>query len=139
MAKNVALPPAAPVSPPARPKPEEKPTHAPLSAVAGISIPELGVGRGIAGHDLTRPATRFSEGERVYFWTRIEGAAGKTIQHVWLHDGKEVLRVPIRVQGKRWRSHSWKIMKHGSSGGWVVEARDSSGRVLARREFSCHG
>ena len=110
---------------------------APLPSASGASIPELGVGRGIAGHDLTGQTTRFTEGERVYFWTRIEGAAGQTIQHVWLHDGKEVLRVPIRVQAKRWRSHSWKVLNHGSSGKWVVEARDSSGRVLARREFSC--
>ena len=83
-------------------------------------------------------ATRFAEGERAWFWTRIEGGgAGDSIDHVWIHEGREALVVPVEIGGARWRTNSYKILNPGSAGRWTVEARDSEGRVLARREFTC--
>lgn len=108
------------------------------SGAAGISIPEYGVGTGVIERELVGETDRFAEEDQVWFWTRIEGGTpGGTIHHVWLHDGKEVLRVPVGVGAARWRTQSYKMMNAGSAGRWVVEARDDAGRVLARREFHC--
>ncbi|HXI02169.1 MAG TPA: DUF2914 domain-containing protein [Candidatus Saccharimonadales bacterium] len=118
----------------------KEPSHpvAPSAGVTGLRVAEFGTGRGVAGHELVGETDRFAEGERVWFWTRIEGgAAGMSIEHVWLHDGEEVIRVPLNVGGSRWRTQSYKDLGPGSGGRWAVEARDASGRVLARREFVC--
>ncbi|HKY31371.1 MAG TPA: DUF2914 domain-containing protein [Candidatus Polarisedimenticolia bacterium] len=132
--ESLAIPPAEQLPPP---EPENDAAFDPPPGDPLAFIHEHGVGRGLKGLTLTGRTSRFVEGERAYFWTRIEKAAGETVHHVWLHEGEEVLRVPIRVESSRWRAHSYKILNPGSAGGWAVEARDSSGRVLARREFSC--
>jgi len=111
----------------------ERPTGA-----SRLSIPEHGVGRGVVHHELVGKAERFTEGERVWFWTQVQGgAAGESIDHVWLHEDEEVSRVSLRLGGARWRTKSDKDLNPGSRGRWAVEARDEAGRVLARQEFHC--
>jgi cytoskeletal protein RodZ len=136
----------APVVEPPKPETPVPPaaSRAPRPAVAapaeasGLKITEHGVGTGIAKHNLVGRTERFSEGERAWFWSRVEGGRpGEMISHVWIHDGVEELRVPIRLGSSRWRTHSYKMMNAGSAGSWIVEARDAAGWVLARREFSC--
>ena len=81
---------------------------------------------------------RFHEGKQVSFWTRIEGGVpGDRIVHVWSHQGNEIARVPLRVGGSPWRTHSTKTLREGSTGNWSVEARDAAGVVLARHAFTC--
>jgi hypothetical protein len=105
---------------------------------SGLSVAEHGVGRGVAGHELVGESRRFTAGERAWFWTRIEGGApGGVIDHVWLHDGREALRVRLELGGARWRTQSYKDLGPGSEGAWAVEARDEAGQVLARRDFRC--
>lgn len=111
----------------------EQPTGA-----SELSILEHGVGRGVVHRQLVGESERFAEGDRVWFWTMIEGGtAGKSIEHVWLHDGTEALRVRLKLGGGRWRTQSYKDLNPGSAGTWAVEARDEAGRVLARRGFLC--
>ncbi len=74
----------------------------------------------------------------MWFWTRVDGGTrGDRIDHVWLQDGLETTRISLQVGGPRWRTHSAKMLRAGAAGDWAVEARDTSGRVLARREFVC--
>jgi len=117
---------------------EPAPAIEPAAGSSHLSIPAHGVGRDVVDHELVGEAGRFAEGERIWFWTRIEGAeAGESVDHIWLHEGVESLRVSLKLGGARWRTHSYKHMVPGSSGRWTVEARDETGRVLARREFVC--
>jgi hypothetical protein len=72
----------------------------------------------------------------VWFWTHVQGGSpGDRIDHVWLQDGVETLRVSLKIGGARWRTYSSKMLRRGSAGDWAVEARDETGHVLARREF----
>lgn len=110
----------------------------PSTDASRLSIREHGVGRGVVGHDLAGEAEQFAEGERVWFWTRVEGGStGAWIDHVWIRDGDEALRVPLQLGGSSWRTRSYKDLNPGSEGNWAVEARDEAGRVLARQEFRC--
>jgi transcriptional regulator with XRE-family HTH domain len=122
---------------PSAPRPPE-PAIERIGGDSGPTIPESGIGTGILDHDLVGRTDQFTEGERACFWTRVEGgAAGETIDHVWIHDGAEALRVEVRLGGAHWRTHSYKVLNAGSAGDWIVEARDKAGRLLARSEFSC--
>ena len=107
---------------------------------SGLVIAHHGVGTGVVNHELIGEADRFADGTRVWFWTWVNGAtAGETIHHVWLYEGREMLSVPLKLGGERWRTQSYKNLHPGSTGQWVVEARDETGGVLARRVFQCFG
>lgn len=108
------------------------------SAASHMQISEFAVGTGVENRQLVGERTQFAEGSKAWFWTRVEGgSSGDSIEHVWLREGVEQLRVPLKIGGPRWRTHSNKTLHPGSTGNWSVEARDAAGRLLARREFDC--
>ncbi len=125
---------------PAPPKPPaQQPTPA-ASKPSGLSIPDCDVGTAVRNRRLVGRGDRFSEGTKakVWFWTEVLGGnSGDEIDHVWLRDEVEMVRISLTVGGPRWRTQSAKMLRAGSAGDWAVEARDASGRVLARREFVC--
>ncbi len=47
------------------------------------------------------------------------------------------MKIDLAIGGPQWRTFSRYTLADGASGSWVVEARDDTGRVLARREFLC--
>jgi len=119
------------------PEPGPPPAKAP-SRAAAISVSESAVGRGVVNHTVTGVANRFSEGERVLFWTRVlSPKPGEVIRHYWLHEGRPVMRADLRIGSTHWRTFSRLTLPENASGNWAVEARDESGRVLARAEFVC--
>jgi cytoskeletal protein RodZ len=121
-----------------RAAPPATPPLAMTPAVTGLSVPDHGVGTAVRAHELVGRGDRFAEGDRVWFWTRLEGGeAGDGIEHVWLREGVEVSRVALRLGGERWRTQSYKSLAAGAAGRWAVEARDAGGHVLARSEFTC--
>lgn len=101
-----------------------------------LSVTESGLGRRIVGHQVEAQDERFTPGTVVWFQTRaLGGAPGDTIRHVWIHDGRAVQSIRLRLGGPDWRTQSRKTLRH--VGAWAVEARDTDGRVLARSDFTC--
>jgi cytoskeletal protein RodZ len=122
--------PTAPTAPTAR---TSKPAAAPASP---LTISEFGVGRKDEAARVEVPADPFREGDVVAFSTRVRGGrAGQSIRHVWLHRGRAVQSIRLRVGAADWRTHSTKTL--WGAGPWSVEARDEAGNVLARAAFEC--
>jgi transcriptional regulator with XRE-family HTH domain len=116
----------------------EPPPPARAAPAREISVTDSAVGTQIVNHRLVDRADRFSEGEQVAFWTRVLAAKpGEVIHHYWLHEGRPVMRTDLPIRATHWRTFSRYTLPDGSSGSWVVEARDGEGRVLARAEFLC--
>jgi transcriptional regulator with XRE-family HTH domain len=130
---------ANPMSPLQEAEPEaERPPEKEPSRPTTISVSESALGTGVVSHVVTGRGNRFSEGERVLFWTRVLAAKpGDVIHHYWLHEGRAVMRANLRIGGPHWRTFSRYTLPKGSNGTWVVEARDETGRVIAREEFLC--
>jgi hypothetical protein len=106
-------------------------------ADTGLEIPKHGVGTGVVDRDLEGETGTFEEETQAFFWTLVTGGKdGDRIQHVWLHEGTEVVSVGLSIGGAHWRTYSRKNLYKGSVGSWVVEARDADGNVLARSEFT---
>src|SRR5262245_7502472 len=81
-------------------------TAAPTGA-SRASVSAQGVGTRIVDHNLVGASDQFTEGDRVWYWTRIEGGTnGETIEHVWIHEGVEVNRVQVELGGPHWRTHT---------------------------------
>jgi cytoskeletal protein RodZ len=111
------------------------PPAAPVEHDAGPRIREHGVGTDVVDHRLVGASDRFEAGTQVWFWTRVEdGEPGSRIVHVWIHDGREVERIALRVGSRNWRTQSAKRIYE--PGTWTVEARTEDGRVLARDELT---
>ncbi len=102
-------------------------------------VEEHGLGTGVdEQRNLVGRATTFSEGQQVWFWTRIVGGSpGQRIQHVWVKDGEDVVTIGLSLGGPHWRTWSKKWMHPGSAGSWRAEVRDAQGEVLASEEFVC--
>lgn len=119
-------------------EPEPRPEPPPVASASGLTIDDYGVGAGIENRRLVGKSDRFRLGTKVWFWTRVEGgAAGDAVRHVWIHEGRTMSDVRLRVGSASWRTQSAKTMFDGSVGRWTVEARDLDGDVLARSTFVC--
>lgn len=64
-------------------------------------------------------AASFKAGEKIYVWSKIKGAEGEDVEHVWKRDGKEIFRAKLEVQSKAWRTNS--RLQKPKAGDYVVE------------------
>jgi cytoskeleton protein RodZ len=120
------------------PPPEVEPAPAAAPTDSPLSITEYGVGTGVANRMLTGRGERFPVGTQVWFWTRtLGGSRGEILTHIWMHENGQAITYDRTLGGAHWRNSSRKSLISTSVGRWVVEARDSSGRVLARTAFQC--
>jgi hypothetical protein len=74
-----------------------------------------------------------------YAFSEVEGLMGATLYYHWLHEGKKVAAVRIRVADNRWRSHSSKYIEAEKTGVWSVQLRNAEGALLAQADFSVRG
>lgn len=74
----------------------------------------------------------------VFCWTRVTGAAGTTIQHVWIHGDME-FPVAQQIGGSPWRTWTSKTIPAEWAGDWSVEIRDENGEVLETLQFTVGG
>jgi hypothetical protein len=101
-----------------------------------LSLGDSGVGTDVVARQLVGRADSFASGSTVAFWTLVLGGRpGEEVRHVWLRDGRTVSVVNLRVGGPQWRTYSRLRLEPDVEGNWVVEARDSHERVLARHRF----
>lgn len=73
---------------------------------------------------------------QLVLWTRVSGAAGTAIRHVWFHGETEADNVELQVGGSPWRTWSRKNIPADWTGAWHVEVRDAAGAVLKRIDFT---
>lgn len=71
----------------------------------------------------------------IYCFSDVVGMKDKVLYYYWLRDGKTVAKVRVGAWGKRWRSHSSKILNPTMKGDWRVELRKADSTLLASAEF----
>lgn len=72
----------------------------------------------------------------VFYFTEVKGAHTPTqITHIWYYDGQEMAKIPLSVEGPRWRTWSSKRMIEEWKGSWKVEAVDADGNLLSSQTF----
>jgi hypothetical protein len=110
---------------------------APLAAQDSASVAvEIAIGRTVVDRMPVDTASTFpTDVGRLACWTRVIGAAGTTMQHVWIH-GTDEYPVSLQVGGSPWRVWSTKQIPAEWAGEWRVEVRDGAGHVLATARFT---
>ncbi len=131
-------PPAA-KAPPAD-KPVKRPPPAPDAPAADGASAEVKAGTGVVKKEVVGEATSFAKGTKVWAWSKVLGAKGTTVKHVWKRDGavlweKELAIGSNRQQGRqlhrRRRRRGRRGARLGQLHGGVVAPR-------AARRFADH-
>ena len=74
---------------------------------------------------------------KLWGFSQVTNVSDKIV-HVWFFKDKELGRVDLPVKAARWRTWSNITVAKNMIGPWRLEARDSSGKLLASFNFSIH-
>jgi hypothetical protein len=121
--------PSPPAGKPRPPPPDDPPSPPPSSGAAA----EVKAARGVENREPVDEGTTFAAGDTVYAWTRVTGAKGTSVSHVWKRDGAEVWKATLRIGSNRWTTHS---RRKTSAGAWTVEVLDAGGAVIGSVAFT---
>ncbi|MEX2479371.1 MAG: DUF5924 family protein [Gammaproteobacteria bacterium] len=81
----------------------------------------------------------------LYAWTSVRAPRGlhEQIHHVWLHDGREVDRIALDIEGGRkagYRGWSHKLnFPNPASGAWQVRVVTDAGQLIGATRFTIGG
>jgi hypothetical protein len=119
----------------ATPAPAPAPAAAP--ATAAVDVAEAVVAKAVVDRQPQDTGSTFpADVGQVVCWTKVAGAAGSSIHHVWFHGDTQVGDVELQVGGSPWRTWSKKSVPPDWTGAWHVEVRDAAGSVLKRIDFT---
>lgn len=116
-----------------------------LSVLLGTATPawaqqseveaEIVIAHQVVDREPVEPAESFpADVGEVTAWTRITGAGGTTIEHMWRHGG-EAWGVSLEIEGSPWRTWSTKVIPPEWEGEWTFQVLDESGNVVASETF----
>lgn len=106
----------------------------PLGAAQEAAVSaELVIATGVEDREPAGEGTAFpADAGQLVAWSRVTGAEGTTIEHVWRFPAGDIEAVvPLQIGGSPWRTWSTKRIPPEWSGDWVVEVRDAGGNVIA--------
>ncbi len=107
------------------------------AAPAGIEVTDAVVAKSVVDRQPQDTGSTFTpDVGQLVLWTKVSGAGGSSIHHVWFHGDTQVGDVELQVGGSPWRTWSKKSVPADWTGAWHVEVRDASGAVLKRLDFT---
>lgn len=113
------------------------PAAAPAAATPSVTVVEAVVARSVVDRQAQDTGSTFpADVGQLNCWTKVEGAGGSSIHHVWFHGDTQVGDVELQVGGSPWRTWSRKTVPADWTGAWRVEVRDAAGAVLKRIDFT---
>src|SRR2546425_3786447 len=123
--------------PPKPPAPPPAPAPAPAAAAPSVTVVEAVVAKSVLDRQPQDTGAAFpADVGQLNCWTKVEGAGGSTLHHVWFHGDTQVGDVELQVGGSPWRTWSRKTVPADWTGAWHVEVRDAAGTVLKRIDFT---
>ncbi len=118
----------------AAPPPAPAPAAAPGAAV---DVAEAVVAKAVVDRQPQDTGSTFpADVGQLVCWTKVSGAGGASIHHVWFHGDTQVGDVELQVGGSPWRTWSKKTVPADWTGAWHVEVHDAAGTVLKRIDFT---
>lgn len=94
---------------------------------------EVKAGTGVENKESVGTATEFAAGTKIWVWSRVVGAAGTRVRHVWKKDGVQIWQATLAVKSKRWVTHSRRQLKAGN---YSVDVVDTEGRAVGTVSFT---
>lgn len=120
------------------PPPPPTPAAAPAAAPAeDVTVVEAAVARSVVDRQPQDTGSAFPpDVGQLVCWTKVSGAGGSSVHHVWFHGDTQVGDMELQVGGSPWRTWSRKTVPADWTGAWHVEIRNAAGTVLKRMDFT---
>ena len=119
------------------PTPAPAPAPAAAAAPADVSVSEATVAKTVVDRVPQDTGSAFpADVGQLVCWTRVVGAGGSSVHHVWFHGDTQVGDMELQVGGSPWRTWSRKTVPADWTGPWHVEIRNAAGTVLKRIDFT---
>ncbi len=103
------------------------------AAAATAASAEVQAAKGVDKREPVEPGTTFTAGTKVWIWSRISGANGTSVKHVWKKDGKAVWTATLKVGSVKWTTSSRHQVKAGA---WTVDVVGADGTTLGSVDFT---
>lgn len=103
------------------------------AAAATAASAEVQAAKGVDKREPVEPGTTFTAGTKMWIWSRISGANGTSVKHVWKKDGKAVWTATLKVGSVKWTTSSRHQVKAGA---WTVDVVGADGTTLGSVDFT---
>ena len=103
----------------------------------GAQVADAKLGTGVQDREPQRVATSFKpDVGKVYCWTKVTGAEGGEITHVWYKGDEKMGEVKLPIKFASTRTWSAKTIPAEGKGDWKVEVLGPDGAVLQTLTFT---
>jgi hypothetical protein len=92
---------------------------------------EVKAGTGVENRAIVGESHEFTAGTRVWIWSRIANAKGRTAQHRWRRDGTDFWTANLKVGSNKYSTNSRRNVRAGK---WTVDVI-VDGETLATARF----
>lgn len=72
---------------------------------------------------------------KLYYFTLVEGAAGTTIYHRWIHNNQTMSTIALPIKTNSYRTWSNKELSSAWQGEWTLEVLDANKTPIHRQTF----
>src|SRR5947199_8900216 len=97
------------------------PAAAPAAATPSVTVVEAVVAKSVLDRQPQDTGAAFpADVGQLNCWTKVEGAGGSSLHHVWFHGDTQVGDVELQVGGSPWRTWSRKTVPADWTGAWHV-------------------
>lgn len=101
---------------------------APAWAAAAPSA-EVKIAPRIENHEPAGATPQYDSSDTVFCWTKVTGEGGRTIRHIWKHQGRVVRDIPLKIPSDSYRT--WTKKANLFPGHWTVAVVDQDGQAIA--------
>ena len=108
-------------------------TAQPAVAAAASAAAEVKAAKGVDKKEPVEPGESFAAGTKVWIWSRVTGAAGTKVKHVWKKDDKQIWAASLKIGGPKWTTSSRRQLKAGS---YTVDVVGADGTTLGSVSFT---
>jgi hypothetical protein len=129
---------ARPASPPAQAAPAAQPGTTPAAEpkAGGPAVADAKLGTAVVDREPEGVADSFkSDVGKVYCWTKVTGAEGTDIAHVWYKGDEKMAEVKLAVKYPSMRTWSAKTIPADGTGDWRVDVVAADGTILQSLAF----
>jgi hypothetical protein len=104
-----------------------------LPALAAPPAAEVKAAKGVEKFEPVEAGDSFAAKDVVWAWSRVTGADGQTVKHVWKKDGKEEWSASLKIGSNDWRTYTRRTV---SAGSYEVEVQAEDGTKLGSVSFT---
>jgi hypothetical protein len=104
-------------------------------ALPALAAPEAEVkaAKNVEKYEPVEPGDTFAAKDTVWAWSRVKGADGQSVKHVWKKDGKEEWSATLKIGSNDWRTYTRRTVSPGS---YEVEVQAEDGTKIGSVTFT---